>query len=397
MLKKTYLSLALNCALSAYAMFITHHLFNNIDIYQWDFRTYRISGELFLSGSDPYDNDILSYKTGRKLVYPYPPLTLYIFGLFSLLDQESASIIFLALKICILVFLIVLWEKHFLEKNLANLFYLFALLAFNSAIFIDIRSGNVNLVEQGLLWAGFYYFTKGKCGLFSIFVISAAIFKLIPIFFLFLLFFSAEKYRIAYFICSVSVFAIYLFSQYIWYPEYFMGFIQNVFIVTKESRILAPSTYKVVNDIVVSLNKSGFISYPLFTKIVTVSMISSAVAVITIVTQQKLQGTDSGNSQKITIFLFCLMYALIMPRFKDYSYIILIVPAFYLIQKVRSDVTWVLVFIFSILSGKYPSLPGVSSLFKLFSECYSLMIAYGIWGLYIYENLNYQKWYKHSR
>ena len=176
-----------------------------------------------------------------------------------------------------------------------------------------------------------------------------------------------------------------------------MGFIQNVFIVTKESRILAPSTYKVVNDIVVSLNKSGFISYPLFTKIVTVSMISSAVAVITIVTQQKLQGTDSGNSQKITIFLFCLMYALIMPRFKDYSYIILIVPAFYLIQKVRSDVTWVLVFIFSILSGKYPSLPGVSSLFKLFSECYSLMIAYGIWGLYIYENLNYQKWYKHSR
>lgn len=305
------------------------------------------------------------------------------------MGYNIAAVIFLALKCVILIWLLLLWKKKFIGKEKTALFYFFTLLAFNSAVYLDMRAGNVNLLEQALLWAGFYYFIKRRYVLFCTFILAAASFKMIPIFFLFLLFFSKEKHRLTYFGFAGLAFAVYLFGQYLWFPAYFFGFVENIFVVMKDNKIIAPSTYTLINDVSVYLNKAGIATVP----ILIVSIISAIILILTTKTYLTFQRLNARDHQKIAIFLMCLMYALILPRFKDYSYILLIVPAFYIIQKVRYIKTLPFLFILCILSAKYLMLPGASSFFSLLWNYYPLLIAYGIWGIYIYEMISHEKWY----
>jgi hypothetical protein len=46
--------------LLAYFITLVLHISANSDQYQWDFRTHRLAGEIFASGSDPYDPAVLS-------------------------------------------------------------------------------------------------------------------------------------------------------------------------------------------------------------------------------------------------------------------------------------------------------------------------------------------------
>ncbi|MDZ7361967.1 MAG: hypothetical protein ONB46_14760 [candidate division KSB1 bacterium] len=91
----------------------------------------------------------------------------------------------------------------------------------------------------------------------------------------------------------------------------------------------------------------------------------------------------------IVIYLACLVYALIMPRFKDYSFIILILPAYFILKNITVK-AWVFILFLPLLypinpaNGLFP-MPGFDIITKLLREYYTLFMAYGIWVLYLYE------------
>jgi hypothetical protein len=87
----------------------------------------------------------------------------------------------------------------------------------------------------------------------------------------------------------------------------------------------------------------------------------------------------------LDVFLVCLVYALIHPRFKDYAYILLIPPSFYIIM--NSRVTKASPFVFFLAVLVYPPfiVPGTDIIFMFFWKYYALMAAFVIWGMYLYE------------
>ena len=62
------------------------------------------------------------------------------------------------------------------------------------------------------------------------------------------------------------------------------------------------------------------------------------------------------ENKKIILFSFITLYTAISPRFKEYSYIIMLVPAFYIILKSNFNLTKLLLFIFFIMA-KDPFIP----------------------------------------
>ena len=96
----------------------------------------------------------------------------------------------------------------------------------------------------------------------------------------------------------------------------------------------------------------------------------------------KFIGTEK---KKMLVFLSCLLYALALPRFKDYSFILLIVPTYYIIMKTDRVKSYALFFILTIISAKYITLPGLGIVYNFIWKYYPLLIAYFIFGVYICE------------
>jgi hypothetical protein len=59
--------------LLVYFITLVLHISAHYDQYQWDFRTHRKAGEIFVSGSDPYDPNILLNQKGAGFFTPIRP------------------------------------------------------------------------------------------------------------------------------------------------------------------------------------------------------------------------------------------------------------------------------------------------------------------------------------
>ena len=114
--------------LLAYFITLVLHISAFSDQYQWDFRTHRKAGEIMAAGSDPYDPEVLLSHKEAGFLYTYPPVTLWIYWLFSLTDYDTAFHIFLIGKCVLLIGLIIFWKSAFLGPKGDSLFYLFSLL-----------------------------------------------------------------------------------------------------------------------------------------------------------------------------------------------------------------------------------------------------------------------------
>ncbi|MDX1709361.1 MAG: glycosyltransferase family 87 protein, partial [Desulfobacterales bacterium] len=192
-----------------YFITLVLHISAHDDQYQWDFRTHRKAAEIFASGSDPYDPEVLINRQDANFLYTYPPVTLGFYWVFTLTDDETAFRTFLLAKCILLIGLVVFWRSAFLRQEGDSLFYLFSLLAFNSAVFADLIAGNINLIEQILLWLAFFVYLKRKLVLFCVFVLLAASFKMTPIFFLVLLLICDHEKKYAYLVAAGSIFLAY--------------------------------------------------------------------------------------------------------------------------------------------------------------------------------------------
>jgi hypothetical protein len=99
----------------------------------------------------------------------------------------------------------------------------------------------------------------------------------------------------------------------------------------------------------------------------------------------KLKISNIKDKEKIILFLFCVVYALIVPRFKDYSYILLIVPTYYLIQNINLPNPSIFILALVILPCVNDSLPASQIFFILIRIYYPLVVAYAVWILYLYK------------
>jgi len=355
------------------------------DFIQWDFPGYYFAAKSHAMGDNPYDTELVSQRAGAKVYeYGYPPNSLFFFRPFTSFDYEFGNRLYFSLKIVLLFALIYLWGNGFLRRRIDFFFFPFCILAYNAAAMGDIAAGNVSIIEQFFLWWGFYFFLEKKFVIFSLFVVGAAAFKITPMLFILLLWYSERGKRGFYFSVGALAFVAYLLSPMIFSPEIFQNHVENMSVVFSHSYdrgLNNPSTFAFVKDVLdiierqVGVQLAWWVDYGVFILIVA-AIIGLSVKALDIMADSKNIEGRMGM-----VFFACLTYALISPRFKGYSYMLLILPTYYLLKRIELKRFYPYILI--LFCFVIPGLTKEVNLFSLIGY-YPLAMAYGVWTIYLY-------------
>jgi hypothetical protein len=348
----------------------------------WDFKLYYSCAKDFFAGNDPYSR--FYFVRGSSLPCCYLPVALCFFGIFTYFDYNTAYYIYFLFQILLLTSIVLLWKHKFLDDKLNLNFYVLFILAFNGTVYLTLTSGNICFLEQLLIWVAFYYFSQKKYNHFIFAITLASIFKLQPILFLFLLLGTENRNKLRHTLLAFIPFGIILLAQYALMPDYFKGFIKNVTIINSEDGIMSPSTFSLIHDLFSPGNNYSFMHYIGNLYIIAYLGVVSVIFFISYHTFRKLKDLKTDNKDRWYIFFSIIIYVIISMRFKDYSYIILIVPACFILDKISYFKSSVFLIILLILSSKYSStLPFLANAFDVMWYYYPLLLAYLLFYLYV--------------
>ena len=383
MISRVWIKRLIIVLILGYLIAISIRILRQPDHFQQDFRSYYYAADAYSRGLNPYDlNQISKIHEDAIYSYCYPPYTLIFLRVLSAFDYVTSYRIFLILKLIILIFLIILWERGFLKTRLDLPLYILCIFVFHSTIYRDLIAGNISIIEQCLLWFSFYLFTKRKLLGFCVLVIAAASFKIIFIPFVLLVLTLERKEKYLYLLFSGLGFIILHLVTYLFYPVMYAGFVRNI--EGLEAGMINLSSFDLVITGFRQFNqRTGIVISPLFQWGVYFLVIMIIILFI-LKAFRILLRIKYDEKEYIFIYLACIGYILILPFVMGYAYIILIVPTYFIIKKVENKKLWVALFGIILISSFLPGLPGFGVIFMALSKYSPLFLAYGVLMLYLY-------------
>jgi hypothetical protein len=349
---------------------------------QWDFRTQVDAARAMSQGLNPYyvENLRAVSENFAGLPYIYPLITLLFFKVFTFLPPIVGHWMWLALKIMTWGLLLFIWNREFVKIRGNAFTILFFLFSFNAALYIDLGTGNLNAFEGLWLWIGFLLLLKERVWSYVILVSLVAQFKLSPILFLALpLFLGVNGAWIPVF-AGMTLFGA-IFSVNYWLnPEYFWSFI-NLLNTLQHSAVLSSnSSLEMFRAISIAAQLPTFAGEIIYTLVAaTLALISFFVA------RSYRLSTSHADNSKLLILFFCVCFAVISPRMKDYTFTLLIVPTLYILRQAPKEALAPLACLLFLLPHPTSSMLPVRALFKVLYDYIPLMGAYIVWWLYLGE------------
>lgn len=297
---------------------------------QWDFRTYYQAAAVHQDGGNPYNYDELANGASENIIVPYiyPPLATFLWKPFLIFDYSTSYYINYVLKLIALFYLILLWRKYFVCSKLYRaLLLVLCVYAFKEALQVDIYSGNISIFEQALVWTGLLFFIKKKPVYFSVFILAASFIKFTSILLLLLLLLdNNRKSWLCLITFSLSLVVVHALS-FIITPGLARGFIAGVFALN-ETGGTNQASYLIFSKFSDWLNNLTGLSIPYLCEILYIVFIFLLFATFYYFTRKYDFKADRFGLVVGGLFV----YALLLPRLKDYSLIILILPALYIIE-----------------------------------------------------------------
>lgn len=300
-----------------------------LHVYQWDVMVYWWGGRAFAHGVSPY-GPIPGQP--EYLHFVYPPLVASAFAPLSVLNVGATKVLWLALKIAAFAATLRLWQRRMPAEQSAvpPLFYL--TFAFGSAALVDFTAGNIAIFEQFLLWLAFAALLSRRWWIFATLVVVAAQAKLTPVFFLGLLLVIDERPRWAPFLAGSFVFATAVGANALLFPGRTREFLAGVSALG-ERGWGDPSMLGLMEDLVDQLRG---LRVPLPTATATLLYLAAAAAVLGLTVRWWRARRASGTHDPLlTVLVALAVYALVMPRMKDYSYVALLPVGWYVLARRR--------------------------------------------------------------
>ena len=351
---------------------------------QWDFTVYYHSVQAWRAGLDPYDTASLPLSLSRDgFKWNYPPYALGLFAPFAWLSLPRALAIYLAFKLIALGGLVHVWGRLLRTSILDPVWLLFLVFAYSSAIFIDCAAGNVTTFEQLVFWIGVGALLEKRYWLYVAAVVVASLLRLTLMPLLLVCLVAPERRGYAYIAGGVAAFASIFLITYAVTPRLTIEFFQSIPKNVGEFGRLNPSSLTLVQDLsAVARNAYGVTVSPVI-EIAVYAALAAAVAVPTIVVTKRVAATSAANRVEVIAYVVFLAYALAMPRFKNYSYMLLIVPTFYIATRsTRLPRALPLLIIACLPVYSWVTRPENITLLANYSQW---LIALGAWGLYLHE------------
>jgi alpha-1,2-mannosyltransferase len=304
----------------------------------WDFKAYRLCIDSIARGESPY----LSDRVVDGIPYPctYPPLAYDLARPFALVGPENGLRLWNASKAVVLLLLLLLWAR-LLPGGLGLPGALFILAAFGSPFWADFRCGNAAVFEQGLLWAGLAALVFEHDGLFVLCVAAAAQAKMLPAALLVLLLLR-PKPRWGLFAGGCALFAGFWSLNRLLHGQMALDYLRMLSAPEKawrwERGAGNASGYAFLTEWVDLLGVGG----PARLRAALGSWALWTLGLLALSAPRLLalarRWEGDARARFETVALGTLLYALVVPRMKDYSYILLLPLALHALRCERSKV-----------------------------------------------------------
>jgi hypothetical protein len=376
-----------------FVLFILYTIFN-IDQNFWDFGHDYYAAKAFLLGLNPYNTDVL-FKLGgvdQRLPFVYTPISLLFFAPFTLLSYETAPLIILGFYVFVLVGTFIYFSHYLLSsiKQFGPFYLFFAVLAFNGAINKSIHVGNVASLETALVFMALMCWLKGRHIFFMILIFAASIFKLTPLFFLSLIFFDkTPRWRSAAVLFVTFLFVLEISFQVV---------LSNVSMSFSEWLVFELTSVGGCEPLVKGFNNPSVFCFmkELIANVDSFSMQNALTTIIfafwviiilffTIRAGFYLVRENHIEARTDLAVLALLCYALLMPRFQDYSWVLLIPAVFRVIIVSEYATTVGPLTIFCLLPQRADTFPGLNYFFTLIFTYSPILVVFGAWILLVYS------------
>lgn len=304
-------------------------ILGKLHVYQWDVGVYWWGGRAFAHGVSPYGP---IPRAPEYLHFVYPPLVAAVFSPFAVLNVSATKVLWFVLKAIAFVTTVRIWRSRIGIEQTAVPTLFFFTFAFGSALLVDFTAGNIAVFEQCLLWLGFAALLSRRWWIFALLVVVAAQAKLTPIFFLGLLLVVDERPRWAPFIGGALLFAAAVGANALLMPDQTREFLASISSL-RERGWGDPSTLGVMEDLVDQLRG---LRLPL--PIVTAHLLYLAAVVAVVwhtVQWWRARRARSSHDPLMVVLVTLAVYALVMPRMKDYSYVALLPVGWYVLAAHR--------------------------------------------------------------
>jgi len=296
---------------------------------QGDLRIYRAAAQADALGRNPYESGALTGPGGKtqSLPFVYPPVALPLLRALLVFDYRTTYFLFFALKMAAVVALIALWRRWLFPDDLSGAcLYLLCALAYGQTLKMDVRAGNISVFEQVLIWTGVLALLRGRTWLYAGLIAAAALFKLTTAGLLLVLLFDRSRRALGPLLGALAGLALVHGLSAAVRPDLFAAFLRNAAALDDRGRT-NPAALALIRDGVERLPGPApphldWVLYVLIVLLVTASFLS-------VVRRSEMPGDLDG-----VLHAFLLGFALASPRFKDYSYILLIPPSVYVVVTV---------------------------------------------------------------
>ena len=304
-------------------------ILGKLRVYQWDVMVYWWSGRAFVHGVSPYGP---IPQQPEYLHFVYPPLVAAVFAPLSVLNVAATKVLWIVLKLIAFVATVRLWRRRIAvtQDAVPALFYF--TFAFGSAALVDFTSGNIAIFEQFLLWLGFAALLSRRWWTFAAIVVVAAQAKLTPVFFLGLLLVIDERPRWSPFIGGTLLFVLGLGANALLLPAQTREFLASI-TALGERGWGDPSMLGVMEDLVDQL-RGLRLPLPAVTAHLLYLAAVATVFWLTVRWWRARRAADASDPLLIVLVTLAV-YALVMPRMKDYSYVALLPVGWYALAKHR--------------------------------------------------------------
>jgi alpha-1,2-mannosyltransferase len=308
---------------------VSYRTFTNPGL-QGDLRIYRAAASAYAEGRNPYDAGSLTGAGGRTQALPfvYPPVTLPLLRPLLVLDYRTTYFAFFALKLAAVVALILLWQRRFFPDDASRAcLYLLCALAYGQTIKMDVRAGNISVFEQLLLWAAALAFLRRRPWLFAFLVAAAAAVKLTAAVLLLLLLVDRERRSVAALLAAVGGLALVHGVSAATRPDLFAAFLRNAAALDDRGST-NPCLLAMIRD---GWERLAGGNGPPYVDEMAYGLVVLLIAWTSLSVARR---RDLAGNRECALFLVIFTYTLVSPRFKDYSYVLLIPPSVYVVMNV---------------------------------------------------------------
>ena len=306
-------------------------IFEDLDAVGWDFLVYYNTSIAFAKGINPYSMSETVQEIGFSfLPYKYSPISLYLFKVFNLWSYYDSLQIYMVLKTFIWFLTISIWTIYvFQDYKLKTFLILITTFGFNKAALLDFNAGNISIFEVFAITIAVIFLLRNNIIIYCLIIAFLALFKVQIIALIFISLINFERKRVYItisflFICTI-LFLLYYYCE----PLITQAYIDQIYNSMQDKGSPSPNfgVLLLINQFVNPfLNK--IIDFKYWNYIIYFCWIN-LIALLTFLVFKKTK-TKVTNMILITYSIFA--YALIIPRFQDYTFTFLFVPALYVIH-----------------------------------------------------------------